>query len=275
MDLLEKDLQSLIKKGKSQGYLTYDDVADYLPDEAESAEKLDHLLTKLEERHIALLSDPPESEFFDAEAIKNAEKESALPASEEVVKWSNDPIRLYLSQMAEIQLLSRDEEVKLAKKIEMTRKRYRRTMLGCHLVLNQTVAILGKVHRGLLPFDRTIKVSLTDRLTKEQVLARMPHNLPTLHDLLERNVGDFTRLTSRSLSAKDRKEIKRRLMRNRQKSLVLAEELSLRTRRVHGMMKQIEAIADEMENLRAQVEVVELNLTEGFEDRYVEHLMLP
>ncbi|MGD9128109.1 MAG: sigma-70 family RNA polymerase sigma factor [Planctomycetia bacterium] len=251
MDLLEKDLQKLIKKGKSQGYLTYDDVADYLPDEAESAEPLDHLLTKLEQCHIKLLADAPESDFFDAEAVKKAEKESALPGAEDVVKWSNDPIRLYLSQMAEIQLLSRDEEVKLAKKIEMTRKRYRRTMLGCHLVMNQTVATLSKVHRGLLPFDRTIKVSLTDRLTKEQVQARMPHNLPTIQHLLERNVDDFAKLTSKSLSTKDRKAIKRRLVRNRQKSLVLTEELSLRSRRIQAMMKQIEAIADEMENLRA------------------------
>ena len=259
MDLLEKDLQELIVKGKSQGYLTYDDVADYLPDEAESSTKLDNLLTKLEERHITLLADAPEPEFFDGDsktlsedqAARLVEKESSLPAVDDVVKWSNDPIRLYLSQMAEIELLSRDEEVKLAKKIEVTRKRFRRTMLGCHLVLNQTVATLSKVHRGVLPFDRTIKVSLTDQLTKEQIQARMPHNLPTLQDLMERNVDDFAKLTSRSLTEETRRTVRRRLMRNRNKSLVLVEELSLRTRRVQAMMSQIESIADEMENLRA------------------------
>ena len=44
-----------------------------------------------------------------------------------------------------------------------------------------------KCYDGELPFDRTIKVSLTERLTKEQILARMPHNLPTLEHLLEQN----------------------------------------------------------------------------------------
>jgi RNA polymerase primary sigma factor len=51
-----------------------------------------------------------------------------------------------------------------------------------------------KVHAGELPFDRTIKVSLTERLTKEQIQARMPHNLRTLEHLLEAIERDLTRL---------------------------------------------------------------------------------
>ena len=84
---------------------------------------------------------------------------------------------MYLSQMAEIPLLSREEEIALAKKIEVTRKRFRRTVIGCNLAMQNTLATLDKVHGGFLPFDRTIKVSLTERLTKEQIIARMPHNL--------------------------------------------------------------------------------------------------
>ncbi len=82
--------------------------------------------------------------------------------------------------MAEIPLLTRDEEISLAKKIEVTRKRFRRTVLGCNLAMRATLGTLVKVHSGVLPFDRTIKVSLTERLTKEQIIARMPHNLQTL-----------------------------------------------------------------------------------------------
>ena len=46
----------------------------------------------------------------------------------------------------------------------------------------------------MLPFDRTIKVSLTERLTKEQIIARMPHNLATLSHLMDENQKDFSRL---------------------------------------------------------------------------------
>ena len=93
---------------------------------------------------------------------------------------SSDPIRMYLSQMANIPLLTRDEEIRLAKKIELTRKRFRRNLLRSFFALEATVKTLERVHSGELPFDRTIKVSLTERLTKEQVQARMPHNLPLL-----------------------------------------------------------------------------------------------
>src|SRR4029079_2259256 len=62
-------------------------------------------------------------------------------------KWSDDPIRLYLAQMAEIPLLTREQEIGLAKKIEITRKRFRRTLLGCHFALDHTVETLKKVHQ--------------------------------------------------------------------------------------------------------------------------------
>ena len=55
MDHLEKDLQNLIAKGMAQGYLTYDEVNDYLPDEDVNPDKLDNLLIALEERGIELV----------------------------------------------------------------------------------------------------------------------------------------------------------------------------------------------------------------------------
>src|SRR4029434_7288308 len=113
-------------------------------------------------------------------------------------KLNSDPIRLYLAQMSEIPLLSRAEEIGLAKKIEVTRKRSRRAMLTCDFALRATVETLKHVYEGKLPFDRTIKVSLTEQLTKEQILARMPHNLATIENLLELNRRDFARLIRKS-----------------------------------------------------------------------------
>ncbi len=116
----------------------------------------------------------------------------------ELPKLSDDPVRMYLTQMAEIPLLTRQEEISLAKKIEVTRKRFRRTVLGCNLAMQATVRTLQEVHRGALPFDRTIKVSLTERLTKEQIMARMPHNLRTLDHLMGQNRQDFRQMIGKS-----------------------------------------------------------------------------
>ena len=57
----------------------------------------------------------------------------------EATKFSSDPIRMYLSQMAEIPLLARSEEIALAKKIEVTRKQFRRTVIGCAMAMKATV----------------------------------------------------------------------------------------------------------------------------------------
>ena len=271
MDHFDKDLQGLIARGKSQGYLTYDEVNSYLPDEEVNPDKLDNLLIALEEEGIDLLNEPPAAEFFDALEPMDAEEHSAeqlakgeVPSSpveppplpSDLTKFSSDPIRMYLSQMATIPLLARSEEIALAKKIEVTRKRFRRTVIGCAMAMRGTIGALVKVHSGILPFDRTIKVSLTERLTKEQIIARMPHNLETLSRLVEENQKDFNILVSRRTSAELRLEVRKRFIRRRGKMLTLIEELSLRTRRIQAMMRQMEDTVERMDHIRRQLRML-------------------
>ncbi len=266
VDLFDKELRELVAKGKAQGYLTYDEVTSYLPDEAVDPEKLDNLLISLDHAGIELVNTAPEPEFFESsgDAPVKARSVVNLPAVEaetpaptlpdEAAKWSSDPIRLYLSQMAVIPLLSRTEEIMLAKKIEVTRKRFRRTVLSCSLGMQNTIATLAKVHKGILPFDRTVKVSLTERLTKEQILGRMPHNLETLTKLTRAIEEDFQRLISKRTSPEERVAARKRFIRRRRKCLTLVEELSLRTRRVQAMMRQMEEVSSRMDQIRARLQ---------------------
>ncbi|PQO30334.1 RNA polymerase subunit sigma-70 [Bremerella cremea] len=267
MEFADQELAVLLEKGKSQGYLTYDEVNKYLPDEASGSEKLDGLLAELENRGIELVTDPPEDDFDDAPSNKSPSAREFAEAldedgsgesfgSEEITKSSDDPIRMYLSQMASIPLLARTEEIALAKKIEITRKQFRRLVLGCDFALRHTVEILEKVHRGELPFDRTIKVSLTENLTKEQIQGRMPHNLKTLRVMLEQNRRDFQRLLRKSTPREERLAARKRFIRRRQKCLQLVEELSLRTRRVQPVMAQLEDFAERMEEIRARLDLI-------------------
>jgi RNA polymerase primary sigma factor len=248
----DADLARLIAAGKAVGYLTFDEVNAYLPDEAVDPEKIDALLVALEEQGIELVDAPPEPA---APAAALAVTAAAKPRRDEAITTppsnaGNDPIRMYLAQMAEIPLLTRREEISLAKRIEVTRKRFRRAVLGCAYSLRTTVDTLRRVHEGGLPFDRTIKVSLTERLTKEQIQARMPHNLRTLDHLMDAARSDFRRLISRRTQPDEARAARLRFRRNRAKSLVLVEELSLRTRRVQPLVKLLRGMSSRMDQLQ-------------------------
>src|SRR5215831_7381585 len=221
MDLKQDDgLKTLLESGKDKGYLTYSQVNEYLPDDAVNPEKLDQLLMVLEEQGIELID---ESEAEEREAgptpgqassdadIELRDLDLSFIEEEGDGRRIDDPVRMYLTQMGEIPLLSRNEEISLAKKIEVTRKRFRRKVLECDYALCNVVDTLKRVHSNELPFDRTIKVSLTENLEKDKILQRMPHNLKTLEHLLEQNRDDFSKSLDETLSDDDKKKFRRSL----------------------------------------------------------------
>src|SRR5437660_1773319 len=265
MDLVKNDegLKTLIDSGKEKGYLTYSQVNEYLPDDAVNPEKLDQLLMHLEEQGIDLIDEADIDEREqktgkgkdEADDVEAELRELDVSAFEEEGdgKRIDDPVRMYLTQMGSIPLLNRKEEIELAKKIEVTRKRFRRKVLECDYALAQVVETLRRVHTNELPFDRTIKVSLTENLEKDKILQRMPHNLKTLEKLLEQNVEDFTKSLDPRLPEEERRKLRRTLRTRRRKAVTLVEELSIRTQKVQPLMRKLEQISARMDELQKKV----------------------
>ena len=168
--------------------------------------------------------------------------------------WSDDPVRMYLTQMGEIPLLTRQQEINLARRIETTRTAFRRRLLACDYVIRAAYKVLKRVHRGELPFDRTVQVSVTDRLEKEQILGRLPHNLATLETLLERNSEDYRVATSKSEKPARRLAAWKALAKRRRRAVMLVEELGLRTQRIESMISTLENFSMRIDELKAQLE---------------------
>ena len=265
MHQVDDRLRVLIQQGQNSGYLTFTQVNDYIPDEDVNPEILDRLLISLEELGIEVISDKQlpakEREKLEKQVAaatkttrtkkKSKKKDSLLEESGS--RRIEDPVRMYLTQMGQIPLLSRTEEISLAKKIEITRKRFRRQLLGCDYAMRQSIEILTKVSVGELPFDRTIKVSMTESLEKEQVLGRMPHNLKTLEYLLQKNTNDFSHFNEPSAAKEDQDIAWKSLQTRRRKMVTLIEELSLRTQRLLPILRKMEQISRRMTELHRRL----------------------
>ena len=108
------ELSDLILKGRQQGFLTYEDVTELLPDEAVGSEKLDLILTQIDKLGIEIVDAEPDDKT-PAPAVSSTATRDFSQTLGKTPRPSDDPIRMYLSQMSVIPLLNRDEEVALAK----------------------------------------------------------------------------------------------------------------------------------------------------------------
>ncbi len=186
-------------------------------------------------------------------APKPDEDDEVLASVDENESWSDDPVRMYLTQMGEIPLLTRQQEIQLARRIEVTRRKFRTRLLECDYVIQHAFKILKRVHDGELPFDRTVQVSVTDKLEKDQILGRLPINLKTLDVLLKRNRRDYRIALSKSQPKAKRKLAWSRLSRRRGRTVRLVEELGLRTQRIEPMIRALEDFSRRVNDLRAKI----------------------
>ena len=198
------------------------------------------------------LVDVEPSADVDADDV-DPKMEELLVVEDDNESWSDDPVRMYLTQMGEIPLLTRQEEIALAKKIEITRNKFRRKLLECDYVIQAAFKVLRRVHEGELPFDRTVQVSVTDRLEKDQILGRLPHNLVTIGVLLDQNRRDYHTALSKSQTKSRRRQAWGALGLRRRRAVKLLEELGLRTQRIEPMIRDLEQFSRRIDELRKQI----------------------
>ena len=186
--------------------MTFDEVNSYLPDQETSPEIMNTLLQALEERGIEIVEGKRAVIKFEPKPVVVKEAD-AFGVTPDLPKPSSDPIRMYLSQMSQIPLLdSRTGNLAWPRRSKSARKKFRRTVLSNDFAMRQTVETLRRVYKGELTFDRTIKVSLTEQFTKEQM--PRPHAAQPRDGrqcLIEQNKStsaDVVRKRFRAVSAK-------------------------------------------------------------------------
>jgi len=268
----EEQIKAITEKGKKKGYLTYEEMNDDLSEEVITPARLDGLLATLDEMGISLLDEadvekqaeaeekfePAEESLDEEEAVREEQLkedellEKQLVGEVDFVRRIDDPIRTYLTQMGEIPLLTRENEISLARKIELTRMGFRRKMLECDYCARNAVDILQQVNEGILSFDRTMKISTAENLVRSVIKKRLPRNIQTVNELLNVNQILFKKLLqsqSGDGEISPDKLLLKRMHRNRRKIATLLEELSLRTSRIQPMKNKLHGICQKMHQL--------------------------
>lgn len=257
MESLNQKIKQLIQKGKEKGYLTYEELNDMLPDDADiSPEKIDDILMMLDELGIDLID---ETEIEGRDVVEAEEGEPYPEVDLEfgevptITEKIDDPVRMYLTQMGEIPLLTRDEEITLAKKIEITRKRFLKKVLHSDLSLATCLRILEDVNSGELSFDRTLKVNAMVDNCKDEILGQFPRSAKILKSLLQKNRDDYLQAKRKQTSEKEKIKLLRTIRNRRRKGIDLLEEINIRTKRIQPMMKKLQEVILEMEYLEKQM----------------------
>ena len=264
---VELALQELLARGRTRKHLTWEEMNEILPDEAIDPDKLEMVMMSLEASGIEMIDEAEAARLgiTDEKARTSNIGEPQAPNKSEIKKTAHlarevahlegadpdtrridDPVRMYLTQMGEIRLLTRPQEISLAKKIELTRMAFRKQVLSSDYCITQAAEILQQVSDGRLPFDRTMKVSTSQTMAKPTIIRRLPENLGTARKLMEMNEEDFDRLANTRMSIKARKDLIRGLNRRRRKISKLLEELSLRTSRIIPLMRKLESVNRKM-----------------------------
>ena len=146
-----KDLQSLVELGREQGYLTFDQVNDFLPQDVSSPTDLRSALESFQDMDIKVLADvPADGTEGELEAeVKEGPDETAEPApAADSIGESSDPVRLYLREMGNFQLLSREQEVEIAKRIEAGENEVEEEVLRSPVTLDLVIEMGARVEAG-------------------------------------------------------------------------------------------------------------------------------
>jgi RNA polymerase primary sigma factor len=196
------------------------------------------------------LDDEDEDDTQPESAAEEAPPAEEAAAHEDYAGGPDDALGLYLRQMGSIRLLNRTEELAIATSLERHRDRFRRAALLCAHIVARGWTTLARVHQGHAPIDPTIDVFSTEevRLSREQILKRLPHHLPLIERLLRKEAHEFTAgldLTDRKAKREWRLGRLRRLVKLQR----LMGELSPRTELIERWVDELTDMADEMKHL--------------------------
>ncbi len=154
-------LKSLIILGKERGYLTYAEINDHLPDDTQDSEQIDGIIGLINDMGIQVYEEAPDAEVLlmsdapapvtDEDAVEEAE--AALATVDSEFGRTTDPVRMYMREMGTVDLLTREGEIEIAKRIEDGLKHMVQAIAACPTTIAQLLDMVDKVEKDEISVD--------------------------------------------------------------------------------------------------------------------------
>ena len=174
-------LKSLIVLGKERGYLTYAEINDHLPDDVQGSEQIDGIIGMINDMGIQVYEEAPDAEVLlmsdappavtDEDAVEEAEQ--ALATVDSDFGRTTDPVRMYMREMGTVDLLTRESEIEIARRIEDGLKHMVQAIAACPTTVGALLELVDKVEKDELSVDDLVDglidsdIGLDDGMTAE------------------------------------------------------------------------------------------------------------
>ena len=172
-------LKTLIILGKERGYLTYAEINDHLPDDVQNSEQIDGIIGMINDMGIQVYEEAPDAEVLlmsdapapvtDEDAVEEAE--AALATVDSDFGRTTDPVRMYMREMGTVDLLTREGEIEIAKRIEDGLKHMVQAIAACPTTITQLLNMVDKVEKDELSVDDLVDGLIDSDIGLEDAIA--------------------------------------------------------------------------------------------------------
>ncbi len=223
MKALKSATKDVLETLKGRNYVSYDELLEILPNEFNDAETFDKLLASLGRCGIEVIDDPSGEDNSGAAQSRREREEEEM-----AIRKLNDPIRMYFSQMSEISLLTREQEIELAKGIESARDNLRRLIFMTRFGQCRAIDLLEMVLKKDLLIEKALDVNLSRKGERGEFFERLQRSVEVLKRNDDRSRADYDLLRSNGKSAEDLEKIQRRLSRRLQRDFKEIEKYNIK-----------------------------------------------
>ncbi len=164
LEARRKRLKSLIVQGKERGFLTYAEINDHLPDDMQDAEQIEGIISMINDMGISVHDEAPDVEAMllsdatpavtDEDVVEEAE--AALSTVDSEFGRTTDPVRMYMREMGSVELLTREGEIEIAKRIEDGLKHMIQAISACPTTIAGILELANKVAQDEMRIDELV-----------------------------------------------------------------------------------------------------------------------